>query len=200
MGIEIPSYTAVDVETANCRPDSLCAIGLVHREFGVTMYEKHFLVNPDTYFDPRNISIHGIDEGMVRDAPFFTEVWESVLPAFAGGLIIAHNAGFDLGVIRAMLARAGLTMPQTNYACTLRLARRHIEWERFGGHRLNVLCMGLDIPLDHHHDALCDARACADLFDALVDRYGADTRDIALYPPPHKPKRARKPGLSVAGE
>lgn len=199
MGIEIASYTAVDVETANRHADSLCAIGLVRREFGVTVYEKHFLVNPDTYFDPGNIAIHGIDESMVRNAPLFHEIWEELLPAFTGGLIAAHNASFDLGVIRAMLARAGITMPETRYVCTLRLARRHIEWERFSGHRLNVLCAGLGIALNHHHDALCDARACADLFDVLVDRYGAETRDIALYPP-RKPQHPREPRLSVVAE
>jgi len=200
MGIEIASYTAADVETANFRSDSLCAIGVVHREFGRTVYEKYFLVNPDMYFDPYTVDIHGIDESMVRDAPLFSDVWEELLPCFLGGLIVAHNAGFDLGVIRATLARYGIAMPRTQYACTLRLARRHIERARFGSHRLDDLCLGLGVALDHHHDALCDARACADLFDILVDRYGAEERDLALYPAPEKPKRTRGKPLDAAAE
>ena len=179
--LPVTAYTAVDVETPNYRSDSLCSIGIVHVEYGRVLFEKEYLVNPEAHFDSMNIAIHGITPNMVKNAPTFPEVWSDISRYFTGGLLLAHSATFDLSVICRSLARYGMEIPDLYYICTCRKARRHIEKFEFGNHKLNTLCTGLHIALDHHHNALCDAKACADLFEVLVDKYGADEADIRSY-------------------
>ncbi len=192
MGLDIVSYLALDVETPNARSDALCSIGVVYKEYGQTVFEREYLVNPETYFDPFNIDIHGITPSMIYDAPTFPEVWEQIAPYALRMPVLAHSATFDLSVISRTLQRYELPAPVFSYICTCRLARRHIEKERFGNHRLNTLCEGLMLPLVRHHNALYDAQACAALFDLLLDKYGVDERDVLQYPPvKHAGKRSR---------
>jgi len=174
-------YTAVDVETPNRNNDSLCSIGIVHMEYGTPVYKREFLVQPQEHFDYFNTRIHGITAKMVREAPLFPEVWREISPFFEGGVLAAHNATFDLGVICKMLARYGLPLPQLSYVCTLQKSRRHLPKEACGSHKLNDLCAGLNIPLEHHHDALDDALACALILEHLIDRFGCDEEDVKPF-------------------
>ena len=192
MGLDIISYLALDVETPNARADALCSIGVVYKEYGQTVFEREYLVDPETHFDPFNIDIHGITPSMVYDAPTFPEVWGEIAPYALRMPVLAHSATFDLSVISRTLQRYELPAPVFSYICTCRLARRHIEKERFGNHRLNTLCEGLMLPLIRHHNALYDAQACAALFDLLLDKYGVDEKDVLQYPPvKHAGKRSR---------
>ncbi len=177
--MEAFSYTAFDVETPNRNNNSLCSIGIVHVENGEVTFEKEYLVNPEADFDYGNILIHGITEEMVENAPTFPAVWKEIAPYF-NGLLLAHNATFDLGVIRASLDRHDLMIPKMCYVCTVALSRRHIPREVFGSHKLNALCSGLGIPL-LHHNALSDADACRRIFEYLVRNYGLTERDIRYY-------------------
>lgn len=191
MGLTVVSYLALDVETPNARADALCSIGVIYKEYGKTVFEREYLVNPETHFDPFNIDIHGITPSMVYNAPAFPEIWEEIAPYAQRMPVLAHNAVFDLSVITRTLERYSVAAPVFQYICTCRLAQRHIEKERFGNHRLNTLCDGLDLPLTRHHNALYDAQACAALFDLLLDRYGVDETDLRQYPAAKKtPKRA----------
>ncbi len=198
MNLDIVSYLALDVETPNARSDSLCSIGVVYKEYGQTVFEREYLVNPETHFDPFNISIHGITPSMVYDAPCFPEVWEEIAPYALRMPVLAHNATFDLSVISRTLARYELPAPSFSYICTCRLARRHIEKERFGNHRLNTLCDGLALPLVRHHNALYDAQACAALFDLLLDKYGVDETDVQRYPKEKRPVKPRTKGTAAS--
>ncbi len=183
-------YTAVDVETPNHRNDSLCSIGVVHMEYGSPVFEREFLVNPEAHFDWMNITIHGITPDMVADAPAFPEVWDQIKSYFEEGVVLAHNAGFDLGVICGTLERYGIEIPAIRYLCTCKMARRLIEKQEFGNHRLNTLCEGLCIPLENHHNALCDAQACAYLFETMTDKFGPHTAQVQAYCYKSKVKRA----------
>ncbi len=178
---QISTYTAVDVETPNGKNDSLCSIGIVRMEYGVVVFSKEYLVNPEDRFDEFNISIHGITPDMVKDAPCFPEVWKEISHWFEEGVVVAHSAQFDLHVICSALASYGLPIPEIHYGCTLRKSQRHIPRESCGSHRLCDLCAGLSIPLERHHDALDDARACADLFEYLIDHFGCVKEDIRHY-------------------
>jgi len=173
------SYTAFDVETPNHNNNSLCSIGLVHVEDGLVTFQKEYLVNPEADFDFSNVLIHGITEEMVYNAPTFPQIWKEIAPFF-DGLLIAHNAVFDLSVIKASLFRHDLFIPEMYYVCTVLLARRHIPRERYGSHRLNDLSRGLGITLDHHH-ALSDADACREIFEHLGRNYGLTERDVRVY-------------------
>ena len=73
----IDSFTAFDFETANYKRSSACAIGLVKVEKGIITEEKSFLIKPQpNYFISSFINIHNITPEMVKDAPFFGEIWD----------------------------------------------------------------------------------------------------------------------------
>lgn len=173
------SYTAFDVETPNRNNNSMCSIGLVHVKNGVVAFQKEYLVNPEADFDYGNVLIHGITEEMVENAPTFPEVWEKIAPYF-NDVLIAHNATFDLSVLRASLDRHALFTPPMYYVCTVQLARKHIPRERYGSHKLNDLSRGLGIGLSHHN-ALSDADACRRIFEHLARTYGLTEQDIKEY-------------------
>lgn len=187
-------YTAVDVETPNRNNDSICSIGIVHMEYGAPVYRREFLVNPREHFDDYNIKIHGITPGMVADAPLFPEIWPEIEPFFHG-IMAAHSAAFDLGVICKSLAVYGLPIPEITYICSLQKSKKHIPKELYGSHKLNDLCAGLKLPLEHHHDSLDDALGCALIIENLVDRFGVGPEDIRSistreYSPPYQGRSA----------
>lgn len=175
------AYTAVDVETPNRYGRSICSIGIVHVEPGAEPVCLHYLVNPEDEFDGINISIHGIHPEDVEREKTFPQVWEEISPWFSNGILLAHNAVFDLSVIQRSLERYELPVPDLYYVCTLQKARRHISEEAFGNHRLDTLCEGLALPLEQHHNALSDAYACAALFEYLKSHFGCDESDLRAF-------------------
>jgi DNA polymerase-3 subunit epsilon len=179
---EFDTYTAIDVETPNRYSRSICSIGVVHAEPGREAVCGHWLVNPEDDFDGVNISIHGIRPEDVEGEPTLETLWPELEGYFSNGLLIAHNALFDLPVMRRALERHGIYAESWRYLCTLEKARRHIPKYAFGNHKLDTLCEGLGISLDCHHNALCDAMACANLYEYLRARYGCVRSEIKIYP------------------
>jgi DNA polymerase III subunit epsilon len=178
---EFDTFTAVDVETPNRYSRSICSIGIVRVDSAGEPVRLHYLVNPCDEFDVANIAIHGIRPADVESEPSLYELWPTIEPYFTGCLLVAHNALFDLPVIRKALLRENLFAENWRYVCTLEKSRRHIPKTTFGSHRLNDLCAGLGISLEHHHNALDDALACATLYEYLRTRYGVSGQDVKVY-------------------
>ena len=172
---------AVDVETPNGKVPAICQIGLVFVEDGEVRKTECYLVNPETYFDPVNISIHGITPSAAEHAPTFAALWPRIAAYFENSVVLAHNAAFDLGVITGTLERYGIPVPEITYCCTVQMARRRFSRETYGSYRLDTLCAAFDVPLTHHHDALCDALACYRVYEALLLDFGTDPRDVRPY-------------------
>ena len=172
---------AIDVETPNQRDAAICQIGIVVAAFGDIVKTECHLVNPEVPFDPMNISIHGITPADVQSAPNFPTLWPRIAPYFTDAVIVAHNAPFDLGMLAGTLTRYGIPVPPITYCCTVQMARRRFARETYGSYRLDTLCAAFDIPLDHHHDALCDALACYRLYRELLVDFGEDPRDVRPY-------------------
>ncbi|MBP2300245.1 3'-5' exonuclease [Azospirillum picis] len=149
---------AIDFETANETRTSACSIGVAWIDDGrVTATEEHLIRPRDLRFNPFNSAIHGIRKEDVADAPEFPEVWAALRERLQGRLILAHNAAFDISVLRHTLSAYELDWPACDYLCTVVLARR--AWPDLTGHRLNHLAEFLGIALDHHN-AGSDAEAC----------------------------------------
>ena len=191
---------ALDVETPNGKVPAICQIGLVVEEHGDIVKTESILVNPETWFDGINIQIHGITPADVQDAPTFPEVWTRIAGYFSDSVIVAHNAAFDLGVITGTLERYGIPVPPITYACTVQMARRRFSRETYGSYRLDTLCAAFDIPLENHHDALCDALACYRLYRELLSDFGPDPRDIRPYRKRAKPAPMPTGRFSVESE
>ncbi|MCX7605759.1 MAG: 3'-5' exonuclease [Bacteroidia bacterium] len=160
------TFVALDFETANSGRHTVCAVGAVAVERGKIVQEWDTLVRPPTE-DFSHSDIHGITAEKVLYAPTFSEVWRTLRPLLREyGLVIAHNAAFEKSVLETCRSYFNLRLPDLEWGCTLRLARAKLPY--LTGHRLPTVCKHLRIPLGRHHDALSDARACAQVWLALV--------------------------------
>ena len=131
-------FIAFDVETPNRLSNRMSAIGITVIENGEITDESYSPVNPETYFDYFNIQLTGISEETVRNAPVFPEVWSQIEPMMSSGLLVAHNAVFDMGVLKKFLSDYGIEWkPYVRYMCTVQMGRRVLPGM---SHKLNVLC------------------------------------------------------------
>ena len=98
---------------------------------------------------------------MAAEAPAFPELWTELEPLMDSGLLVAHNAPFDMSVLAKCLRDYGLRWhPRVPYVCTCQMGRRLLPG--LPNHRLNTLCDYLHLELDHHH-AGSDSRACGEI-------------------------------------
>ena len=165
-------FIIFDVETPNYRCNRMSAIGITVLEDGVVTNEFSSLINPETDFDAFNIRLTGIDEDLVRDAPTFPELWPQIEPLMSSGLLVAHNAVFDLGVLKKCLDYYEIDWkPYARYLCTVQMGRRILPGM---SHKLNTLCNYYGIALNHHQ-AESDSHACAEILLRYLES-GADVR------------------------
>ncbi len=151
------TFAAIDFETANFRPDSACAVGIVVVQNSRIVRREHYLIRPpDEWFTFTHI--HGLTWDDVREAPSFGELWPVLSEAIGDArFLAAHNATFDRRVLDACCRTYGLSRPSRPFVCTVRVARA--VWRLFPT-RLPDVCRHLGIPL-LHHQADSDAEACA---------------------------------------
>ena len=165
-------FVAFDVETPNRLNSRMSAIGITVMENGEITDKFYTLVNPETHFDAFNVQLTGISEKTVKDAPVFPEVWAQIEPMMSSGLLVAHNAVFDMSVLKKCLHDYGIDWrPYVRYLCTVQMGRRLLPGM---SHRLNALCDYYGIGLDHHQ-AASDSQACAEILLRYLDG-GADMR------------------------
>lgn len=94
-------YIVFDVETPNRANNRISAIGISTIEDGKIVDNYFSLVNPETHFDSFNTQLTGIDAKKVKNAPNFAELWKKIEPIMSRGILVAHNATFDMNVLRA---------------------------------------------------------------------------------------------------
>jgi DNA polymerase-3 subunit epsilon len=180
------SFVAIDFETAAW--GAACAVGIAHFEDGARIEQRYTLLNPQISarsWDRGAIGIHGIRPTDVIDAPTFADIWPELLHYVACYPLVAHNAGFDIGVLRSELTRGGLPSPTIRYGCSMQLARA--AWPKRGegapeNHKLSTLSEYLGIELDHHN-ALSDAQACGEIAVRAVSALGETTLAAAYERP-----------------
>ncbi|MFD1213386.1 exonuclease domain-containing protein [Arthrobacter sp. GCM10027362] len=194
MGIE---FTAIDFETANGFRGSACSVGLSKVRDGKIVAEASWLMRPPAgydRFDPRNVKIHGITADMVAGRPRFGQVFAEMADFIGPDLLVAHNAAFDLGVIRSALEVSGLAGPAYEYACTVILSRRSYSLVSYS---LPFVAEAAGVPLRHHHDAVEDARACAGIMIDIAARNGAGSVAdlLAAFGLPASRMEAYAPGV-----
>lgn len=167
------NFIAMDFETANYQKHSACSLALVMVRNSQIVDEYYTLIKPETDFFWKNIQIHGIRPNDVLNAPKFTDIWQQIARFYhQNSLIVAHNAGFDTGVLAGCLDYYGLDQPSYMSLCTVKTSRK--LYPEIPNHRLNTMCEYLDIPLINHHDALEDSRACAQILLHQEKMFGTD--------------------------
>jgi DNA polymerase-3 subunit epsilon len=168
-------FTAIDFETANGSPASPCAVGLVRVRGGKIVDNLAFLIQPPVphdWFHAGNIKVHGIRPSDVDGAATAAEAIELMLAFIGTDTLLAHNAPFDMGVLRSTAAHIGVELPPLTYACSLAISRKTYNLESY---RLNAVAYAIGHEEFDHHDALADSDACARIIIHAADRHGAES-------------------------
>lgn len=166
------NFVTIDFETAKYSRESACAVGLMRFKGGKATDSFYSLIRPPRlYVRPDFTEIHGITVEDVRGAPRFSDIWETgVLPFIGGFPLAAHNAPFDMSVLRAVLSWYGFETPPIEYFCTLALSRA--AWPEMESHSLPLLGEAFGITY-RAHNALDDAFACGRVACLAAEKYRA---------------------------
>ena len=168
---EVPApagYAVFDCETTGTSParDEIVSLALVRLDAdGNEVARFASLVRPSCPIPREATEVHGISYRDVADAPALAEVAPRLLELLDGAIFVAHNAGFDLAMLRHGLAAAGIDYEPPAVACTLE-AFRLLE-PLAPAHSLDAVCERHGIALDAHH-ALDDALATAALLRLVL--------------------------------
>lgn len=153
-------FVAIDFETANFKRSSACSLGLAVVEGGRITDIKHWFIKPTpSHFEPICVNIHGISPSDVETSKGFDEVWSEVKPFIEKKIVVAHNASFDLSVLRNALDSYGLPHPTLTYYCSMILAKSAVPG--LINYKLPTVCRHLGINNLNHHEATSDASSCA---------------------------------------
>lgn len=167
------NFVAMDFETAGPERHSAVSLALVVVRNNQVVDEFYSLIKPETPFHWRNIQIHGIHEKDVVDAPKFPEIWQTIQQFYdQDKLVIAHNAPFDNGVLKSTLEYYGIPAPHYLSLDTARTSRK--LFPEFPNHKLNTVAAELGINLEHHHNALDDSLAAANILIYEEEHFGPD--------------------------
>ncbi len=165
------NFVAMDFETASRQRHSAVSLGLAIVRDNHLVDEFYTLLKPDSYFDARNTRIHGIREADVEDAPTFPEIWPLIKHFYTPDqLVVAHNAPFDNGVLKATLAHYNLAAAHYLSVDTVRTSRK--LYPDLPNHKLNTVAGALHIDLEHHHNALDDTVAAAQILVQQAQTFG----------------------------
>jgi DNA polymerase III subunit epsilon len=163
------NFVAIDVETAIGKRWSICQIGLVIVENGeITQTFSRLVQPPQNAYAIGNINVHGITPDMTEYAPIFPEVWDEIYPLLEGRRLVAHNASFDINCLHQALEFYNLQIPGMECDCTYSRT----------GYKLSEICDAYEIELNNHHDATCDAVACAKVYMNLLQGINPDVSKI----------------------
>ena len=174
----------MDFETANHQRESVCEMGIAVVENSLITESRSWLVRPrHNWFHAMNTRIHGIDAQRVANEPEFDRVWEEAKNYFENANLIAHNASFDIGVLRRVLVQYDLALPTLTYSCSLAVARR--AWKGLPSYGLKSLASRFNIPLNHH-SAEPDAIASAEILlratkEHQIERFSDISQTFGLH-------------------
>ena len=173
-------FTAIDFETANNSAASACSVGLVKVRGGRVVDTASWFIQPPIghdFFSEWNTRIHGIEAADVTGAATWAEQLPHLIAFAEDDYLVAHNAGFDMGVIAAACVATALETPSYSYACSLLIARKTYHLDSY---RLPVAAMAAGFEDFSHHEALADAQACAAIVVHAAKRHEAvDIRHLA---------------------
>ena len=171
----IRNFIAIDFETANQHPSSVCSVGVVMVRNGQVVDSFYSLIQPEpNYYSWFCQRVHGITQHDTAEAPVFPDVWTEVQRRMACAFdydlqafceqptvpFVAHNARFDEGCLRAVFHVYQMDYPDYRFYDTLRASRRHFG-RSLPNHQLHTVASACGYALTRHHHALADAEACA---------------------------------------
>jgi DNA polymerase-3 subunit epsilon len=173
-GLELTEieFAVVDLETTGWTPEAaaITEIGAVRVRGGRRQGEFASLVNPGTAVPPSIEDLTGITDGLLASAPRVVSVLPGLLTFARGCVLVAHNAPFDLGFLRAACDDCGLAWPRFTVLDTVMLARHVMDPDEIPDCKLGTLAGFFGARTAPSHRALADARATADVLGWLIRR------------------------------
>ena len=154
-------FAAIDFETANECPSSVCSVGVVVVRGGIITDTFYSLIHPEPeYYQWFCRRVHGLGPEDTEDAPVFPYVWEQIEPLIGDLPLVAHNSRFDEGCLRAVFRVYQMDYPDYVFYDTLWASRR-VFGHSLPNHQLQTVAAACGYELENHHHALADAEACA---------------------------------------
>ena len=167
------TFNAIDVETANADPSSICQIGIVQVCAGETKEQRSILINPEERFNPFNVRLHGISEELVKDKETLPQIYAELRRLLHRTILVSHTA-FDQVALDGAARKYGLDSIQATWLDSAMIAR--FAWpERYhaGGYGLASIAGDLGIAF-RHHNAVEDARAAGEIILHACKHTGLD--------------------------
>lgn len=164
----LKNFAAIDFETANECPSSVCSVGIVVVRDGIITDKYYSLIQPEpNYYNYRNSCIHGLTAEDTENERVFYHVWRELEPLIEGLPLVAHNKQFDESCLKEVFRTYQMDYPDYEFHCTL-AASRKVLGDAIPNHRLNTVSAYCGFNLEHHHNALADAEACAAIAIKLI--------------------------------
>ncbi|WP_407653579.1 DEDD exonuclease domain-containing protein [Actinoplanes oblitus] len=169
------TFVVLDLETTGGAPDGggITEIGAVKVRGGQRLGEFGTLVNPGEPLPPFITVLTGITEAMLRPAPPIETVLPALLEFLRGAVLVAHNAPYDVGFLKAACARHGYPWPAPRVLDTAALARRALTRDEVPNRKLGTLAHFFRSTVEPNHRALDDAKATVDVLHGLIERLGS---------------------------
>lgn len=172
------NFIAIDVETANANLSSICQIGLAFYENGKLVNTWSTLLNPEEYFDPINISIHGINSSDVEDSPKLIEKYDELKSMIKNATLVSHMS-FDRVAMYRAFEKYNLKDLNNSWIDSAKVVRR--TWSELSkkGYGLANVASMLNIKFNHH-DALEDAIACGEILIKALEKSSMTLSDMQI--------------------
>ncbi len=162
-------YSFIDFETANSARESICAVGISVHENGVETDSFYSLVKPKPLeLDRSCFDVHKIELCYLLKAPDFITVYSEIKKRL-DGIVVAHNAAFDMNCFAAALNVNEIPYPDFFYLDTLKIART-----RYKHAKLSDLTETYGVPYENAHNALADARMLGKIYWKMRDDFGPE--------------------------
>lgn len=166
---KIHRYVAIDFEKMDTIPNSVCSVGVAVVENDKITDTFYSLVCPPSKNENWYCTqTHGLHYKDVKNSPTFPEIWEKVDKIIDGCPILSHNFGVERGCINACSEFYG-TNNNYDYICTLALSREYLS--HLPSKSLDMVCEALHYDMGVHHNALDDAKATAECFIRIKNKF-----------------------------
>lgn len=171
MSTLLPCYVLLDLETTGATPtqDRITEIGLIRYENGVEVGRWNTLINPEVSISPFIQRLTGITQSMVKNAPTFFEVRNTLLDWVDDAVLCAHNVRFDYGFLKNEFKRIGITF-QKKLLCTVKLSRK--LYPQHKGHGLDAIIERFKLVCENRHQAMGDTEMMAAFIAAAFNELG----------------------------
>ena len=168
------TFVVVDLETTGGAPDGggITEIGAVKVRGGEELGVLATLVNPGVPIPPFITVLTGITQAMLLPAPPIEQVLPSFLEFISDAVLVAHNAPYDVGFLKAACAKHGYRWPNPRVLDTAALARRVLTRDEVPNRKLGTLAAYFRTATQPTHRALDDAKATVDVLHGLIGRLG----------------------------